>query len=235
MQTSFDVGYLVTEVPTTATYVSTEASEIVGVVRMINRIRKVLKTPEAVWAYGECFRDSHGIDLPLLKMIRLFVFTDAGFTTLTNARCAEECIVVAGCEVSRDGSISCRGSPLDFYSRKIGRAVRSAIGAEEFACANGIEVGLRHHSTLVEILTGITTGVRPEKEDTLPLRNPSQAAHMVDWCGDTAPCVDSKVFGCDYMALLTCSEVIRSHERNVLFAANQCPAAHRMHQNLGSR
>ena len=66
--------------------------------------------------------------------------------------------------MSRNGSICCCCSPVDFYSRKISRAARSTIAAEARACANGIEVGLWRHSMLVEIFTGIATYLRPEKE-----------------------------------------------------------------------
>ena len=100
------------------------------------------------------------------------MFTDAGFSTLNYARSAEATIVVAGKEMTRDGSIVCKGSPIDFYSREIGRVVRSTIAAEACASANGIEVGLWHHAMLTELCTGVTVDLRPKQGDTSPLRNP---------------------------------------------------------------
>ena len=105
MHTRFDVGYLVTEFATTATYVLTEVSEITDAVRMVNRIIASLKTQEAIPTYCRFFPNAQMADTSLLRKIRIFVFTGAGFATLRHARSAEACIIVDGGEISRDGSI----------------------------------------------------------------------------------------------------------------------------------
>ena len=79
MQTRFDVGYLVTEFPTTAPYVLTDVSGIMEVVAMANRIIKALGAQEVILTYVKFFPNAPVVDVSLLHKIRIFIFTDDGF------------------------------------------------------------------------------------------------------------------------------------------------------------
>ena len=180
LQTRFDVGFAVTEFATSSPYVLSDATLILGMVKMLNRIIGTLKSRVVEISFGGFFDCRREVTREQLGSIRLFVFSDAGYGTLRGSRSVEAAIIVAGKEISRDGSIVCRGSSLDFYSRKIGRVVRSTIAAEAVALANAIEVGLWHHAILTEIITGEFIDLRPNNEDTFPLCTPFRAHRAGD-------------------------------------------------------
>ena len=175
LQTRFDVGFAVAEFATSSPYIVSGAQQILGVVEMINRIINTLRNRVVEICFGGFFDSRYEVTREQLGSIRLFIFSDAGCATLQGRRSVEAEIVIAGREITRDGSIVCRGTALDFYSRKIGRVVRSTIAAEAVALANAIEVGLWHHAILTEIVTGEFVDLRPNREDTFPLRTPFRA------------------------------------------------------------
>ena len=175
LQTRFDIGFDVTEFATSSPYILEDPMQILGVVKAINRIIATLKGRVVELNFGSFFGAKEEVAMKQLGSLRIFVFSDAGFGTLRGSRSVEAAIIVAGKEMSRDGSIICLGSPLDFYSRKIGRVVRSTIAAEAVASANAIEVGFRHHSILTEVATGRFADLRPNNEDTFPLCTPFRA------------------------------------------------------------
>ena len=182
LQTRFDVGYLVTTLATSAPYVGRDIKLISDMIRLVNRIMKILKSTIVEIRYGPFFRDKRVVTETDLFSLRLFSFTDAGFASLRDRKSIETAIFLFGKEVRRDGSIQCIGSPIDFYSRKIGRCVRSTISAESVAAANGIEVVLWLHSVIYEIVTGKIVDGRPNTEDTFPLCTPFKQAEVINEC-----------------------------------------------------
>ena len=186
LQTRFDIGFLVTEYATTSPYVADDPPQVLAMVKLINRMIGILRGRVVELQYGGFFDRKHEVTQEQLGSIRIFIFSDAGFGTLRGSRSVEAAIIVGGKEKSRDGSIICEGSSLDFYSRKIGRVVRSTIAAEAVASANAIEVGLWHHAILSEIITGKFVDLRPNNEDTFPLCSPFRA-----YCDDEASRIQS--------------------------------------------
>ena len=182
LQTRFDIGYLVTMLATSSPYVGKDPKLILEMIRLTNRIIKTLKNTVVEIRYGPFFSRSTEVTESLLCTLRLFCFTDAGYASLRDRKSIETAIFIFGKEVSRDGSIQCVGSPIDFYSRKIGRCVRSTIAAEAVSAANGIEVVLWHHSVIFEMISGETVDGRPNTEDTFPLCTPFAQAETISLC-----------------------------------------------------
>ena len=140
--------------------------------RGIHRVIRVAMENPAVICYGKL---PLGSDTSLKKKptgIRIFVFGDAGFSTLPGQKSIESCIIVAGREQSRDGRIKCLGRPIDYYVKKIARRVRSTIAAESVAAGNALELGMWHQASLSELIFGRTFDYRLQTKDALPLCNP---------------------------------------------------------------
>ena len=127
---------------------------------------------EIFLSYGE-MRDSKGeIDLDKLKSLVLFGFADAGYASLAQSKSQESRILVLGRPIHRDGMIHALGPPVDFFSRKIVRAVKSTISAEAVALSNLADMGIWMHHFLSKILTGRVFDIRVDSTDGFPLSNP---------------------------------------------------------------
>ena len=175
LHTIFGLSYAIIEISTNVATSLVESKDTLKLTKSINNVIKKAKPNEIKMSYvrlpgfkplAECAQKME------LFGLRIFTFSDAGFASLRGERSVEADLVLRGREIRRDGSISCRGTTIDPYARCISRCVRSTMAAESVACANSIEVGLRHRALLTEIPFGIFVDSRPLIIDPFRLNKP---------------------------------------------------------------
>ena len=98
--------------------------------------------------------DSSGHRWMRLQTMRLIVFADAGFGSLTGSRSIEGSVTVLAEVVSRDGFITCQGSLIDHRCAKIQRVFKSSLAAEGHAALTAADPSLWMQALLREISTG---------------------------------------------------------------------------------
>ena len=172
LQTRYDLSFRIIGIAVRLNDSSKNVDDAIALTKEIHRIIRTAKENPLVIHFGKLSLDSHASVSMRLAGIRLFVFGDAGFCTLPGQKSIESCIIVAGREQSRDGRIKCLGSPIDYYTKKISRCVRSTVAAESAAARNALELGMWHQASLSELIFGRTFDYRLQTEDALPLCNP---------------------------------------------------------------
>ena len=140
LHTSFDVGYMVAMLATSAPYMPKEAPQVLEMVRLANRIIKKAKDTAVEIRYGAFFPPIVRVSQSQLNPHRLFSYADAGYASLRDRESVETPLFIFGKENGRDGSIQCLGGPIDFYPRKIGRCVSSTIGQERYRPRIGLKL-----------------------------------------------------------------------------------------------
>ena len=103
-------------------------------------------------------------------MMRLIVFADAGFGSLTGSHSVDGSVAVWAEAVSRDGITDRHGALLDHRCAKIQRVWKSSLASECRAALTASDQALRTKALLHEIVTGayIIRHISPPSEFPLP-------------------------------------------------------------------
>ena len=173
-QTRPDIGFTITQIATQIVEGCSSKEKATHVMNLYNKIVKFVKNhPRKIHycMFPTPFRPEKTHPSSLLNW-KLFVFTDAGFGTLSKNHSVESHVVILGDVISRDGVIKCHGVMLDHRCAKIHRVCRSTLAAEAHAAVTAVDVALWFQVLLIEIFTQKFDYRRLTPPTDFPLRNP---------------------------------------------------------------
>ena len=190
-QTRPDIGWDITKIATDAVEACKQASKALEIMAVYNKTIKFVQNNRRKIKYTTPgTSDTSPSDRwKKLLQLRLVVFTDAGFGSLTGSHSIEGSVTALAEVISRDGAIKCHGTLLDHRCAKIQRVCKSSLAAECHASLTAADQALWLQALLHEVVTGnyITAHLSPPTEFPLPDPfGPSPSDAEVRWQCDSA-------------------------------------------------
>ena len=128
MQTQYYGSYLATRLTASLAHKCPTPSDIEEVVSLTNKLVRPFKSTRLTIWYRRLFPFAAG--LVELRQIKLFSFSDCGFSTIKDNKSVESFITIAYIPLSLDGFIQLKWMILDSPTHKIARTARSTLCAE---------------------------------------------------------------------------------------------------------
>ena len=173
-QTRFDLASAIIDLAAKAPYRTEGVADIAEIFRMVNRIVRRAVPDRFLRSLGRyvCAVGGWG---PLkyigrFRILSHFVFSLLGMrgSGPPQAKSIDGGIILRRKELYRGCSITCEGSAIETYARKITRGARSTLAAESTDVANNAELALRHHANIYEIIWDVAD-CRPIDSESLSL------------------------------------------------------------------
>ena len=156
----------------TAPQSAESASEALRAIKMVNRLIRRAKAKPLGLVYGPMSRYPNGTKRSDFAKMRIFATSDAGYASLPGGKSIESGLLIMCIEISRGGTISCEGSAVGTFPRRISRCARPNLAAEATAVAHTVELALWQRTAVGEIIFGILIDNQPVDLDPLSMCNP---------------------------------------------------------------